>query len=331
MFERFTEHARQVLIYSRDEAGKRGHAAIEPGHLLLGVIRDSTGFNNALTVHLRAPLHELKASIEDSIPSFKRIPKSTAIPFTREAKRVLQFTVEETDKLEHKLVGAGHILLGLLRESDDFSANMLNVYGLNLSAVRIALQSSKGGPEYAFVQVIHDVTPAFLRSIQEDPHRLRDLTPEQFEHVAAERLIRMGFAVTLTGATNRKDGGIDIIGAKRDPALGNFLIAAQVKHHRDEHKVGREAVDRLISLKGGVFNFALLVTNTTFTQDAKWVAAQAQNQYFAKLRDFEDVKKWLEENFSGERDYSDLPDEIELAPGVKIKIARPDFSKLKLD
>jgi predicted Mrr-cat superfamily restriction endonuclease len=141
----------------------------------------------------------------------------------------------------------------------------------------------------------------------------------------------MGFAVTLTGATTRKDGGIDIIGAKRDPALGNFLIAAQVKHHRVDNKTGRAAVDRLVSLKGGMFSFGLLVTNTYFTQDAKWVAAQAHNRHFAKLRDFQDMKNWLLENFAGERDYTELPDEIEIAPGIRIRVPRPDFSKLEFD
>jgi hypothetical protein len=43
------------------------------------------------------------------------------------------------------------------------------------------------------------------------------------------------------------------------------------------------------------------------------------------------VKRWLEENFSGERDYTDLPDEIELAPGVKIRIPKPDLTKLRVD
>lgn len=186
-------------------------------------------------------------------------------------------------------------------------------------------------PRVPIVNLIEDITPEFLKFLQEDPQRLQHITPEQFEHLAAERLDRMGFTVTLTGATTHRDGGVDIVAAKRDPALGNFLIAAQVKHHRGDQKTGREAVDRLVSLKGGVFNFGLLVTNTFFTRDAQWVAAQGNNQYFVRLRDFADVKRWLEENFSGDRDYNEVPDEIELSPGVRIKIPRPDFAKLKVD
>src|SRR5205814_8427075 len=102
----------------------------------------------------------------------------------------------------------------------------------------------------------------------------------QFEQFVAERLDKMGFAVTLTGATNRKDGGVDIIGARVDPALGHFVIAAQVKHHRGNRSTGIEAVDRMLSFKNTVFKFGLVVTNTFFTTDAKWKAAKDDNQWF---------------------------------------------------
>jgi transcriptional regulator with XRE-family HTH domain len=65
-------------------------------------------------------------------------------------------------------------------------------------------------PNTALVRVV-DFSPALLRFIQEEPERLRALTPDQLEHFVAERLDRMGYKVVLTGATNRKDGGIDLV------------------------------------------------------------------------------------------------------------------------
>jgi restriction endonuclease Mrr len=191
------------------------------------------------------------------------------IPFSPQSKHVILFTTEEADQLLHDSITAGHLLLGILRHGTSAAADTLSRSGLTLGSVREALRRSKGAVEHAFVYVIEDITPALLKSLKENPEHLHDVTPEKFEHLAADRLVRMGFDVMLTGATNRKDGGVDIIAAKRDPAVGNFLIAAQVKHHRGSQKVRREDVDRLISLKGGIFSFGLLVTNTTFTQDAK--------------------------------------------------------------
>jgi transcriptional regulator with XRE-family HTH domain len=173
------------------------------------------------------------------------------------------------------------------------------------------------------IQLMPNITPEMLQFLREDPQRLHGITPEQFENLACDRLDRMGFGVTTTGATNRKDGGIDIIGTKRDPAFGDFAIAAQVKHHNEDKKTGSRDVRDLLSFKNSIFRFGLLVTNTTFTQDAKWAAVQDDAKWFARLRDFEAMKLWLMENFAGESDYTELPKEIELAPGIVIQMPPP--------
>ena len=52
MLERFTERARRVVVLATDEARRRGHSAVEPAHLLMGVLRDGEGMG----AHL---LHQL--------------------------------------------------------------------------------------------------------------------------------------------------------------------------------------------------------------------------------------------------------------------------------
>ncbi|MCA1635353.1 MAG: restriction endonuclease [Acidobacteria bacterium] len=96
-----------------------------------------------------------------------------------------------------------------------------------------------------------------------------------------------------------------------------------MKHHQGEQKTGRDAVDRLLAWKDSHFRLGLLVTNTTFTKDARWVAEQTINQPFIRLREFEDLKRWLEENFWSEEDWQEIPEEINLAPGVTIRIPKP--------
>jgi hypothetical protein len=67
----------------------------------------------------------------------------------------------------------------------------------------------------------------------------------------------------------------------------------------------------------------LLVTNTSFTKDAVWAATQERNASFLRLRDFNDLKRWLEDRFGDERDWREIPDRIELAPGVVVEIPKP--------
>jgi transcriptional regulator with XRE-family HTH domain len=174
----------------------------------------------------------------------------------------------------------------------------------------------------ALVRVV-DFSPELLRFLQEDPTRLRSLTPDQFERFVAERMDRMGYNVTLTGATNQKDGGIDLIAVPKEASVGSVVIAGQMKHHRGEQTTGRDAVDRLLAWKDSYFGVGLLVTNTSFTKDAVWTAQQERNARFLRLRDFTDLKLWLEGCFGSEGDWREIPDRIELAPGLVIEIPKP--------
>ena len=174
----------------------------------------------------------------------------------------------------------------------------------------------------ALVRVV-DFSPELLRFLQEDPIRLRSLTPDQFERFVAERMDRMGYNVTLTGASNRKDGGIDLIAVPKLANVGSVVIAGQMKHHQGEQKTGRGAVDRLLAWKDSYFGVGLLVTNTSFTHDAVSTAQKERNARFLHLRDFTDLRRWLEGRFGEQEDWREIPDRIELAPGIVIDIPRP--------
>ena len=58
-------------------------------------------------------------------------------------------------------------------------------------------------------------------------------------------------------------------------------------------------------------------------RDAVWTAKQERNARFLRLRDFTDLKRWLEDRFGEEQDWREIPDRVELAPGVVIEIPRP--------
>ncbi len=181
-------------------------------------------------------------------------------------------------------------------------------------------------PRTALVHSV-DFSPALLRFLQQDPNRLRSLTPEEFERFVADRLDRMGMNVKLTGHANRSDGGIDLIAT---PKTGPpYVVAAQMKHHEDR-KTGREAVDRLLSWKNSHIRIGLLVTNTAFTSHAVWAAQMAGNQEFIRLRDFEDLKRWLADQYGSEEDWREIPDRIELAPGLVVDVPKPKLTNMAL-
>ena len=183
-----------------------------------------------------------------------------------------------------------------------------------------------GGGERNLISVI-DATPQLLEVLKHDPRRLSELSPEQFEAIVADRLNQMGYLVERTGNATAKDGGIDIIAMSKAANAASHLFAVQVKHHRTELPTGRDAVDRLLALQNSPFRLGMLVTNTRFTRDALWAASKDPAKHFLRLRDFKDLSRWLRGIFESDEELTEIPDFVELAPGVRIRIPKPTFEE----
>jgi ATP-dependent Clp protease ATP-binding subunit ClpC len=54
------------------------------------------------------------------------------IPFTPQAKKVLELALSESRVLGHNYIGIEHILLGLIREGDGVAAQVLTGLGADL-------------------------------------------------------------------------------------------------------------------------------------------------------------------------------------------------------
>lgn len=169
---------------------------------------------------------------------------------------------------------------------------------------------------------VQDVTPQIIEELIRNPSEILRLPPDKFEDLVHERLHKMGFLVERVGrGTYAKDGGIDIV-AVPENAPFPFLLAVQVKHHRTaQRKTGSSDVRDLLGvLNRPTFHAGLLVTNTTFTPDAQWLAEQRKD--LLRLRDFEDVQRWLLNGFLHEYDWRELPTKIEVCPGVHVNLDR---------
>ena len=153
MFERYNEPARRLLFFSRYEASMLGSLAIGTEHLLLGVLKERdpliTYLLGTVSVAGDALRHIIYARAGASAAP---LDVSVEIPFSRDAKDVLQFAAEEADRLLHRHIGPEHVLLGLLRLERGLAWDILSEHGLNLTSIREALVihvSANSPPEIA--------------------------------------------------------------------------------------------------------------------------------------------------------------------------------------
>jgi hypothetical protein len=133
MFERYTEKAGRVIFFARFEASQVGSPRIETGHLLVGLLREHKGLIQFLPL---ADVESILKQIEVATPARASVPVTAAMPFSDESRRVVQYAMEEAERLNHRHVGTEHILLGLLREKDCFAAKLMVVRGADLVQLR---------------------------------------------------------------------------------------------------------------------------------------------------------------------------------------------------
>src|SRR5215470_2240109 len=121
MFERYTEKARRVIFFSRYEASQFGASQIEAEHILLGLIREDKQLTARFFNRAHNDAELVRKEIEGRAVVRDRISSQIDLPLSAEAKRVLAFAADESDKLGNRHIGTEHILLGLLREENSIA------------------------------------------------------------------------------------------------------------------------------------------------------------------------------------------------------------------
>ena len=143
VFERFSESARRVLFFARYELSTLGGRTIEPGHILLGLLRELPEHVVAIFEKWNIPVQDVRQEVEAQAGTGDRIATSVEVPFSESARRVLTFATEEADRLLDDPIEPHHMLLGIIRESDLVAAASLTKYGVTLEGAREHLMQSR--------------------------------------------------------------------------------------------------------------------------------------------------------------------------------------------
>jgi ATP-dependent Clp protease ATP-binding subunit ClpA len=134
-FEQYTERARCALFFARFEARKLATSHVETEHLLLGLLREGKAHLH-LFVEPATALESIRRQVEQHTPRGNDIPMSVDLPFTEECRRALQYGAEEAQRLHRDLIGPEHLLMGILRATQSFAAQMLRERGADLEEIR---------------------------------------------------------------------------------------------------------------------------------------------------------------------------------------------------
>ncbi|HVM36270.1 MAG TPA: Clp protease N-terminal domain-containing protein [Actinomycetota bacterium] len=134
-FARFTDRARRVIVLAQEEARLLNHGYIGTEHMLLGLIHEGDGVAARALGSLGVSLERAREQVASISPRGDDEP-GDHIPFTAEAKQTLEVALREAFQLGHNYIGTEHILLGLLRQTDEPGTRVLLNAGVAPHEVR---------------------------------------------------------------------------------------------------------------------------------------------------------------------------------------------------
>lgn len=147
MAKRFTENAQKIILIAQEEAKRLNHDYVGTEHILLGLSAIEGTVSHKILSNLGVSFRKVRQEIEKMVGIGDTIMLLGEIPFTPRAKKVLEFSVEESQMLGTEHIGTEHILLGLIREEEGMAGKILANLGLNLDAVRDTVLNFLGDAE----------------------------------------------------------------------------------------------------------------------------------------------------------------------------------------
>ena len=129
--DRFTERAQIALAKAQESAQNMGHSYVGTEHILLGIASEGEGLG--AKIMRENGLDD--ALVSELLEKFvgRGTPGVPAQGLTPDAKRVIELSIIDANRLGHSYIGTEHLLMGILREPECAGARLLSSTGIDLN------------------------------------------------------------------------------------------------------------------------------------------------------------------------------------------------------
>jgi hypothetical protein len=136
-FNRFTPKARKAVADAQEEARSAGHSAVEPEHLVLGLLNQPQALAALAIGSLGVDADAVRAAV--ATKGTQKKPLEGHLPVAPATKKTFQLILREALRLGHNYIGTEHILLGVLSDDQDRSAQALAALGVTHEAAETSI------------------------------------------------------------------------------------------------------------------------------------------------------------------------------------------------
>ena len=152
MEPKLSNHVKQAIANSRDEAIRLKNGAIGAEHLFLGILRIDDCSAVQMLLQMEVDLAAVRTRIENSvalIDSDIKYSDDSEIPMLRQAEKILRLSFLESTRLKAKEIHTIHIILAILQENENIVAKVLRSGGIDHDRCIRQLRQNGGVPDNA--------------------------------------------------------------------------------------------------------------------------------------------------------------------------------------
>ena len=180
------------MSLANGEAQRFNHEYIGTEHVLLGIVKEGSGVGANVLKNLDVDLRRVRLEVEKLIKAGPEMVTMGKLPQTPRTKKVIEYAIEESRKLNHNYVGTEHILLGLLKEFDGVACQVLMNLGVKLDDVREEVLNliASGGetedrPSSPQIKVTVPLIPPAVQKLIDDLNAKKDELVKNANYVEA--------------------------------------------------------------------------------------------------------------------------------------------------
>lgn len=144
---KYTEHLKQVLQYSKEEAARLNNNQILPEHFILGILKDGCGKTIEVFQRQGVDLEDLKRHIEWNLSEDKSGDIEIEDNFlAKSADRTLKLSQLEARMLKQNTIDTEHLVLAILKDDSCSISKLLLQYNVDYNTFFKFIVSTENNP-----------------------------------------------------------------------------------------------------------------------------------------------------------------------------------------
>ena len=143
MRNKFTKSASKALDNSLNVAKSFGHNYVGTEHLLIALVK-TKGVASEVMRENGVEEEKLSVLIEEMLEADGNVAVADRPQYTPRAKKIIENSIREAERLGASQAGTEHLLIALLKETDCLGVRLLNTRGINVQKLYVDLLTATG-------------------------------------------------------------------------------------------------------------------------------------------------------------------------------------------